>query len=287
MDYKITRHLLSGDDVDYVETKGKDSGVFEGELPDTIVIHYTAGASLESSVNTLRDPKVKASAHVVVGRNGEIKQLIPFNKVAWHAGRSEWGTRIGLNKYSIGIEIDNAGLLDKVGDQFHTWWGATMPQDQVYMGVHRNESQTSYWHAFTEKQIDVLFQLCSVIKEKYNIQEILGHEEIAPHRKQDPGPAFPLDKLRQRLLEDRSEEAAEPEVEMPDVSPTPPSDAKIGVVTATSLNFRIQPSLDAEKKSTPLAENTRVEVLEDRAGWLKIKVAQVGWVKKEYIKMLP
>ncbi len=286
MDYKITRHLLSGNDVEYLETKGKDSGPFQEDLPDTLVIHYTAGANLDSSVNTLRDPKVTASAHLVVGRDGQIKQLIPFNKVAWHAGRSEWGTRIGLNKFSIGIEIDNAGRLNKVGNLYQTWWGGKIPEDEVFIGVHRNESEPSHWHVFTEKQIEAVFKLCSILKEKYAIKEILGHEEIAPHRKQDPGPAFPLDKLRQRLFEDRSEEAAEPEVEQPDVV-IPSPNAKIGIVTATSLNIRITPSLTAEKKCTPLPENTRLEILEDRGGWLKVKVPQVGWVKKDYVKLVP
>ena len=138
MNYKISRHILSGENVEYFATSGKDSGLFADGLPDTVIIHYTAEGSLEKAVDLLRDPLIKASAHLVVGRNGQVKQLIPFNKIAWHAGQSSWKDRTGLNRYAVGIEIDNAGKLTKVGDQHQTWYGAFIPPEELFYGVHRN-----------------------------------------------------------------------------------------------------------------------------------------------------
>ena len=279
MDYKINRHILGGDDVEYRTTSNKDSGVFEENLPDTLVIHYTAGRSLESSVNTLRDPNIKASAHLVIGRDGKIVQLIPFNKIAWHAGSSSWNGRSGLNKYSIGIEIDNAGLLTKVGDTYKTWFGATIAAGDVLYATHRNQSTPNYWHTFTEKQIEVVFDVCQVLRDKYGITTIVGHEEISPDRKVDPGPAFPLDKLRGKLVEDRSSEDGL-------IVPGDGPDAVTGVVTASSLNFRKSPAYNSPTLTAPLKNGAQVIVLKEQDGWYQIQVPQTGWVKKEYIRIV-
>ena len=284
MSYKIAKHILSGDNVEYRATRGKDSGAYADGLPDTIVIHYTAGSSLESSVSTLQDPKVKASAHLVVGRDSRIVQLIPFNKIAWHAGESEWGNRTWLNKYSIGIEIDNAGRLSKVGDKYQTWWGGFIDRDQVFEGVHRNETQPAYWHAFTEQQITAVIGICRILGEKYNITTIVGHEEISPGRKSDPGPAFPLDKLRQLLLEGR-DDPEEEETVLPAEPVVHPS-TTIGMVTANSLNFRSAPSLNADTRGAPLQKDTKIEIVDEQSGWYKVKVSKIGWVKKEYVKVV-
>ena len=67
--------------------------------PQYLIIHYTAGASKESSVNWFMNPQARASAHVVIGMDGSISQVVPFNKVAWHAGISRWNTLKGLNNH--------------------------------------------------------------------------------------------------------------------------------------------------------------------------------------------
>ena len=94
---KITDHVLEGENVEIVPCD-KDSGVFSSGFPDTVVVHYTAAGSISSAVRTLTDPQVKASAHLVIGREGEIMQLVPFNKIAWHAGKSEYQGRKGLRR---------------------------------------------------------------------------------------------------------------------------------------------------------------------------------------------
>lgn len=205
----ISRHWLRGDEVTHQKSPNH-SGRFGEELPDTIVIHYTGGRSAESSARWLNQRKAKASAHVIVGKEGEIIQLVRLDTVAWHAGRSSWRERTGLNQYSIGIELDNPGRLERRAEGYYTWYGERVADTLVTEATHRHETQSSYWHAFTSAQIHATEELCDLLIERYSIQWILGHEEISPGRKVDPGPAFPLDKLRNNLLyQDRQHEETE------------------------------------------------------------------------------
>lgn len=198
--YSIEANMLNGQAVVY-RPSPNHSGQFRHGGPDTIVIHFTAGSSLASSVDVMSNPKNKVSAHVVIGRSGNIVQLVPFNTVAWHAGKSEWRGRSMLNQYAIGIELDNAGQLQPNGNgQYLSWYGGRFGEQDVYKGIHRNQQQLTYWHRYTEAQIVQAFALCQLLCQHYQIDTILGHEEVSPGRKVDPGPAFPLDKLRARLL---------------------------------------------------------------------------------------
>lgn len=148
--------------------------------PDTIIIHYTAGSSARSSAQWLQQPaaKVRASAHVVIGKQGEIYQVVPFNKIAWHAGESAYGGRKSFNKFSIGIELDNPGFLTKTGDEYQASFGTKYPANQVIQAIHRNETSPRYWHIYTEEQIAKCDELCQALIAKYpSITQILGHEE--------------------------------------------------------------------------------------------------------------
>ena len=177
-------------------------GLFAPGAPDTLVIHFTAGASIAWAIAALCDPKSahRVSAHLVVGRDGSITQLLPFDTIAWHAGRSTWGGRTRFNDFSIGIEIDNAGRLQTQGDGFVSWKGNAIAASEVVEGTHRNEKEPSWWHKYPQSQLDVVEALCRLLVDDRQMRWILGHEEIAPGRKDDPGPAFPLDDLRRRVL---------------------------------------------------------------------------------------
>jgi N-acetylmuramoyl-L-alanine amidase len=279
------KHRLEGNGVTYKESPNH-GGAFSADLPDTIIIHYTAGASAESAVKTLCDPRMKVSAHLVIGRDGAITQLVPFDTVAWHAGKSSYEGRTGFNKYAIGIEVDNAGRLTKSGDEYVAWFGRAYPEKEVVEAVHQgdspsiglnrpNESKSSYWHRYTEEQIAVVQEVCVELMDAYEISSILGHEEIAPQRKTDPGPAFPLHTLRERVLyRDRADEGPEqsPPVRHP------------GMVTASRLNIRSGPMRSAALIAPPLSRGTMLEIVQENNGWLEVQVQTRGWVKKEYIK---
>ena len=270
---KITNHKLA--DVPFKKSPNT-GGLFGEDMPDTIVIHYTAGASTESSVNTLCSPATGASAHLVVARDGGITQLVPFNTIAWHAGQSSYKGRNGFNKYSIGIEIDNPGRLTKSGEKYYAWFGKEYPREVVFEGVHRNETTLSFWHRYTEEQISTVFRICEILTEHYGIKLILGHEEISPGRKSDPGPAFPLDKVRERVL-DKDRRADRPAIGLPVTQ-------KRGIVTAGKLNIRSSPLMSAVTVASPLTRGTILNIEEERGGWYKVKVEIEGWVKKDFVK---
>ncbi|PKP30612.1 MAG: N-acetylmuramoyl-L-alanine amidase [Bacteroidetes bacterium HGW-Bacteroidetes-16] len=263
------KHHLTGNEV-IQKACPKNTQKFEAGLPDTIVIHFTAGRSAESSANYLSSD-VKASAHLVIGRAGEIYQLVAFDTIAWHAGESQYGGRTGLNKYSIGIELDNAGELKRVGTEYQAWFGARYQPTDVLYARHRNETTRSYWQTYTQEQIDVCEQVCQLLIEKYGIKTIVGHEEIAPTRKRDPGPAFPLDKFRQNLLsQNRTDE--------------PDETGKEAVVTGNQLNIRAGAGVDFPTIAPPLAIGIPVKVLEEKEGWVKVETKITGWVSKAFLK---
>ena len=269
----IVNHRLEGEGISYSESPNH-SGPFGENLPDTIIIHYTADRSPESAIRTLCNPRVKASAHLVIGRDESITQLVPFNTIAWHAGKSSYVGRSGYNKYSIGIEIDNAGRLTKRGNEYFSWFGKAYPENEVIEAVHRNENRPSFWHTFKEEQISIVQDICLILTDTYPITSILGHEDVSPNRKSDPGPAFPLEKLRARALySDRDNDGDEFFEEK-----------NLGIVTASKLNIRSKPVYTASTVAPPLSEGTIVDILQEKNGWYEVNVETQGWVKKDWIK---
>ena len=243
-------------------------------LPDTIVIHYTAGRSAASSAEWLARNDVRASAHVVIGQEGEIYQIVPFSNIAWHAGESEYGGRRSFNNFSIGIELDNPGYLLRAGSQYVAPFGARYEANQVIEAKHRNESSTRFWHTYSQPQLEACEDLCwALMKEYPTINQILGHEEISPGRKQDPGPAFPLEKFRAKILQhDRASDADEI---------VPAFDQ--GRVVVDKLNIREGAGIDHDKIAKPLPLNQKVKILGERNGWYHVKVEVEGWVSKAYV----
>ncbi len=274
MNFSINKHLLNGDKSQQ-QLIDKHSGEFDKNLPDTIILHYTAGSSLNGALSHLSKPSVQASAHLVVDRDGSIVQLVEFNKKAWHAGRSQYQGRSGFNQYAIGIEMVNAGPLNPSGDGFVSSFGKHYTAADAVLATHRNEQQSRYWHNYTEAQINCVSEICEILRDTYSITSILGHEEIAPARKKDPGPAFPLESLRQQLLEDRSSDNSDED----DIVST-----QQGIVSASMLNFRDAPSASAALIREPLMQGTPVEILQEKDGWYQVKVAETGWVSKKFIE---
>lgn len=269
MPYDINnQHQLVGDGVTLMQA-AKNKDTFKQKLPDTIIIHYTAGASAESSAKYLARDDVEASAHLVIGRKGEVYQLVPFNIQSWHAGISNYQGRSGFNQYSIGIELDNAGKLTKSGSTYISDFGRHYPEHEVVFGRHRNQQEEGYWHTYTELQIERCEEICQKLITTYmDISTILGHEEISPGRKIDPGPAFPLDMLRNRLMQNRKDDKL----------------AAKGKVVATKLNIRDQPEMSGRKVALPLEKGTDVQILEEYNGWYRVSTKIEGWVSKAYVQ---
>lgn len=267
---EIKDHLLKGTNISFKKTPNV-SGEFKAGDLDTIILHYTA-ANTRSSVNTLTNPRVRASAHVVVSRDGSITQLAPFNVITWHAGKSQHKGRVGFNKYSIGIEMENDGTLTKSGSTYRAWYGAKHKEDEVLEAKHKNSTKTKFWHTYTQEQIETVKELCRILIETYELKHILGHEEIAPKRKQDPGPAFPLNRVRDKLLNaDRDHDAPEDKL-------------KIMSVNAGKLNIRSKPSTKGEKVAKSLRRGQKVKILGKQKDWIKVRISVDGWVYGKYLE---
>lgn len=268
---EIKKDLLQGQNIVFEKSPSFGDEFKPGEL-DTIIIHYTGGPA-KAAINSFKNPKLRVSAHLVVARDGTITQMVPFNRVAWHAGNSEYNGRVGFNRYSIGIEIENAGNLVRSGNVYRAWYGSAYDPTEVIEAIHRNETQSKYWQIYTEEQIVLVSEICELLTDTYDIKNILGHEEIAPKRKLDPGPAFPLDKLRSQIL------AADRDGDGPDTG-----FVDAGNVVVNKLNVRSTPSPTGVLAGPPLLKGTQVKILEEKNGWYKIQTVAEGWVSAKYIE---
>jgi N-acetylmuramoyl-L-alanine amidase len=158
-----------------------------------LVIHFTAGAFAQSSITWWRKLNNGVCAHFVIDRDGTIYQCRPCNRTAGHAGSSKWRdpktgiTYIGLNSCSIGIELANGG------DAFPQKFSKLRP----IFAAHKNGGKAKEWEQYTPAQIAACEELSKVLVDHYHLDDVVGHEDIAPDRKSDPGPAFPMLQLRE------------------------------------------------------------------------------------------
>nr|WP_258547070.1 N-acetylmuramoyl-L-alanine amidase [Phaeobacter gallaeciensis] len=139
----------------------------EGLLPSLVVIHYTAMKSAEAALARLCDPGVEVSAHYLIGSDGTVWQMVDEAQRAWHAGAGEWAGQGDVNSRSVGIELDNRGD-----------------------------------HPFAERQMAALESLLPQIMTRWDIPAdgIIGHSDMAPDRKFDPGSRFDWTRLAQQGL---------------------------------------------------------------------------------------
>ncbi len=118
-----SKNLLEGDNISQVPCP-KNKQKFGTNLPDTVIIHYTRGASAKSSADWLSRNEVKASAHLVIGREGEIYQLVPFDTISWHAGPSSFGGRDQHSFWLIclfGLYIASNPLFNRLIVSDNSW----------------------------------------------------------------------------------------------------------------------------------------------------------------------
>jgi N-acetylmuramoyl-L-alanine amidase len=199
--------------------------------PRVIVMHYTATWDAGSAIRTLKNANSenRVSAHVVVDVDGAITQLVPFKTKAWHAGTSHLdlpsGRLSGLNSYSIGIEIVNAGYLRRTeAGEYLDSTGRNVTQrltsSPILAPWDRVGPGQLYWPVYPEAQLDAIEALTQGLLAAYpSIEAIVGHSDLTV-RKSDPGPAFPLARF-QRLLSNRAADGDDEVVFAPGPAPTP------------------------------------------------------------------
>ena len=182
--YGITGHRLSGPNTRYVDAHDHGGPLAAHTFG---IIHYTGGSSLAGAVKTLSayDDRY-VSSHLVIGRDGEVVQLVPFNLQAWHAGVSAYGGHTRLNNRSIGIEVVNPGFRRP----------GTPADWPMISAPHKSGGPLRDWYLYTSEQVIALRQVISAIDEAYGRLQWLGHDDVSPGRKLDPGPAFPWDVVR-------------------------------------------------------------------------------------------
>lgn len=141
-----------------IPTDWHPSPNFNERKPNYVVLHYTTDDTADEAIATLTSPVAAVSAHYLVGRDGAIVQLVDERMRAWHAGDSRWGATTDLNSSSIGIELDNDGRSP-----------------------------------FPDVQIAALLRLLRDVVDRHRIPpaNVVGHADVAPRRKADPGPLFP------------------------------------------------------------------------------------------------
>ncbi len=280
---EVIKNKLTGGKVQRFR-RGRSLGAI---VPDSIIIHYTAGPSGDSTVSMFARKSSRFSAHIVVHEDGRVTQMVDFNCKAIHAGKSSYGGRSSYNSFSIGIEISNPGFLmkNKKGTGYIPWWEARksspkpVPSAMVLKAKHRNYPtiKMQYWHKYPQEQIDAVYEICDALCKAYNIKEILGHEEIAPTRKADPGPAFPLDEMRRVTF----------------INNPIPNATKViagGVdkyqkaKVLAKLNIRAAPKSCAIKVSKAMPKNTIVSLLKEAGDWYKVEYEIEGWVSKMFVE---
>jgi len=154
-----------------------------------LVIHFTSGATAESSIEFWRSPDAKgASAHIVIDRNGTVYQCRPFNVTCGHAGVSRWLNYSNLNTCSIGIELANAGDDERLTKR----WSQFPPVE----ARHKNGGTLKKWEVYPVAQLNACEEVSKALVARYKLDDVVGHDDIAPSRKVDPGPAFPMQSLR-------------------------------------------------------------------------------------------
>ena len=133
----------------------------DGTPIDTLVLHYTGMQSGQAAIDRLRDPAARVSSHYVIEESGAVWHLVPETRRAWHAGISAWRGHEWLNNRSIGIEIVNPG---------HQWG----------------------YRPFPTAQMEAVRRLCLAILGRRPIppRNVVGHSDVAPDRKEDPGELF-------------------------------------------------------------------------------------------------
>ncbi len=256
----------------------------KNDQPKYIVMHFTTGTKMESTISHFKNPASLVSTHLLIGRDGRVIQFLPFDRIAHHCGYSWWERQANLNNFSIGIELDNAGLLTRT----RNGWSArkiAIPDELVEQAVHwkqlipKDPNRFYGWEKFPEAQLRVALGVVKALKARYpSIVEILGHDDINIINRYDPGPLFPMPKFRMELFGRR-----EPEIEI------------FTINKKTDLYSNHEGRLPNPKQSAhaePLPAQSTVRVIREESDMALVTVITskannlrqvTGWVRKSLL----
>ncbi|ETW95661.1 MAG: hypothetical protein ETSY1_29675 [Candidatus Entotheonella factor] len=170
--------------------------------------------------------------------------------------------------------MDNYGVLHGAPGQWRTAWQHSVSDDEVAVHPDPHDGVERGWHTYTQEQLRVASEVATLLVQHYRLRDVVGHEDIAPGRKKDPGPAFPMSSFRAAAV-GRADD--EPEL----------------YETTTALNIRTGPGSGHEKlPQSPLPKGTRLEVLSTTGVWYEVDVLDEvagdmdisGWVHSRYAR---
>jgi len=198
------RLLLGPHEIDFIPPRRPEGDPMP--VRRFLVMHFTSGWGMDTTLDWWRQAGSKgACAHLVIDRDGSLVQCRPFNQTAGHAGASKWkdphtGIQFrDLNHCSIGIELCNVGELPR------STYPSAMPGPLAGKPIpfvqakHKHGGRVQKWEVFPEKQIETARQVAAALVVRYKLDDVVGHDDIAPDRKTDPGPAFPMTAFREAL----------------------------------------------------------------------------------------
>jgi N-acetylmuramoyl-L-alanine amidase len=247
-----------------------------------LIWHYTANNNADVAIRVLTELKTPVfngvSAHLVIGLDGTITQLVPFDKGAWHAGESHWEGKRFLNLNSIGIEIVNDGKLKKLRNTPD--WVASSSKiyaaDEILIAKHPNEFFDAGWPFYPQAQLDAVLEVSQLLVSHYGLKDALAHEDIADVRigKVDTGPAFPKDDFRERIFQRR-----QPIINLYELTET------VQVLEDRGRTPLLK--LPAPHPASPLKPKTQLTVSKVTGGWaqVKIKGGKDGWVDADQLDL--
>lgn len=220
---EVINHWLHWEDPNLTLTKKKERN-HPARITPTLVIHYGVANSMRSLVGAQR--ATGYWAHLTIdgytagphGTKYEVFQSMPFNMKGSHAGKSSYKGRKSCNHFSIGVEIANPGPLIRCADgklrtdtnakKFFQGKGTPVwPEDEAIESLHQDGrrrimpyGEWTHWATYTDQEIDILVEVGRALFKAYpTLQDVVGHDDISPGRKSDPGPAFPMDYLRKKV----------------------------------------------------------------------------------------
>ncbi len=277
MNFRIKNHKLgvASSNVNFVGSPN-----IGGELrPKFLIIHYTASGPDADIAKYFSQKSANVSAHLVVRRDGSVAQCVPFNVVAWHAGKSQWigqdGAQYsGLNNHAIGIEIENWGALNKSAGSWISWTGALVDALKVIEARHKFGVPNCGWEVFTAAQIETVIAVAQAICSEYPIEDIMGHDDIAPGRKSDPGPGWDMEAFKAKVKGEAESGAAVMVVR---------SSSGLNIRSGAGASFPVV-------RPTPLSDGTKVLVHEASSKWRYVSVLTAagqpdfsGWVHGDWL----
>ncbi|MEL7145833.1 MAG: N-acetylmuramoyl-L-alanine amidase [Bacteroidota bacterium] len=238
------------------------------ERVEMIIIKSTTNQLLNNSGH-INGTTTNSPTHVLIDRDGLVTQFIPFNEQIPVAIAGSWEGIKNLASRSIILTFVNHGRLQKQGENFVSTEEVSVEKTDVFTGIHQNEESLSYWQKFTDSQVTIAEKIIRCLTSAYQVKYILGYEEVCPGLQTDPGPAFPLEIMRRKVIKDQVNELSN---------------------TLNYKNVADQLDLGTVLRDDVLALKAErdakiINIRRKNGGWYKVNIDLGGFVKEEWISI--